>query len=265
MKGKKRNFQEMKSEFIKVHGITRYDYSLTNENTYKNVKTTILIKCNVCGNVFHQRASSHLQGHGCPYCNQRHKFLVCNVGVNDLFDVVVGGVKQKSYEVWKNMIIRCYEKKRRRSWLAYEGCSVCQEWLTFSNFKKWFDKNYIEGYQLDKDILVKGNKIYSPQNCCFVPSRINSLVVNRKNFRGKYPIGVTIKKCAQKIKYIAKFNDVDVRIFCGSFDTPEEAFSAYKQCKESHIKKVAQEYYDKGLITKMVYDALNNYKVEITD
>lgn len=160
-----------------------------------------------------------------------------------------------------SMLTRCYGVGVASKHPSYSGCTVCEEWLKFSNFKAWFDENYIDGYQLDKDILVKGNKIYSPATCCFVPAEINTIMLDRRRDRGSYPVGVS----KQGNKYQANMNNRGHHLYIGLFDTPEEAFTAYKETKERHIKTIATEYYSSGEITKRVYDALMRWEVEITD
>jgi hypothetical protein len=120
---------------------------------------------------------------------------------------------------------------------------------------------YVDGYCLDKDILVSNNKIYSPETCCFVPKEINTIINRQKRQRGSLPIGVT----KNKNKYLSQISKHKKRIILGYFDTPEDAFLAYKREKESYIKEVADDYYNKGLITKRVHDALYNWTIEITD
>lgn len=159
------------------------------------------------------------------------------------------------------MLERCYDQKYHQKEPTYIGCSVCGEWKYFSNFKRWFDENYIEGYQLDKDILVKGNKIYSPETCCFVPQEINYLLINRRLHRGTEPLGVDRKGNS----YRAFFHQNKRKIHLGSFSTPEAAFLAYKKAKEQYVKGLAEKYHAEGKITERVYIALCNYRVEITD
>lgn len=244
-----------------IHGIGTYDYSLIKE--YKNNSTKVLIRCNRCGNVFEQRPEDHIyKGCGCKMCNQRHFSLVFGVGVNDLTNEIQQpkGSVSPSYRAWQLMLGRCYNTKSKKQ-PTYEGCSVCNDWLRFSNFKKWFDENYVDGYALDKDILVKGNKVYSPETCCFVPAEINSIFTKRQNKRGFYPIGVfrNGEGFSSKVSMFGK----TVRL--GTYKTPEEAFAVYKQAKEAYIKEVARKYYDEGKIARNVYDALMRYEVEITD
>ena len=170
----------------------------------------------------------------------------------------INSKETKYYKAWNGVLERVYSEKLHKVRPTYIGCSVAEEWHNFQNFAKWFEENYIEGWQLDKDILVKGNRIYSPDTCCFVPPIINTLIISCKSKRGNYPIGV----CKVKNKYICQTNSYSVRNN-GTFSTPEEAFQVYKEVKEKHIKEVADKW--KGLISDKVYQAMYNYKVEITD
>ena len=167
------------------------------------------------------------------------------------------------------MLMRCYYDKYQKKHPTYKGCTVCEEWHNYSNFKNWYDENYyeIEGEQmaLDKDILVKGNKTYSPNTCVFVPQNINTLFIKRNKARGKYPIGITFNKDANK--FIAKcntfYNVKKQQKYLGLYNTIEDAFNAYKKFKETEIKQIADEYKDK--IPNKLYEAMYNYEVEITD
>ena len=175
-----------------------------------------------------------------------------------------------SYTHWKTMLNRCCSNYNKELRPTYKDCTVCEEWHNFQNFGKWFDDNYYqidnEIMCLDKDILYKGNKIYSPETCIFVPSRINTLFVKSDKVRGNLPIGVGYHK--QHNKYRSYCNTTDLngnrnQKHLGYFKTIEEAFLAYKTFKEQYIKQVADEY--KNKIPKKLYDAMYNYKVEITD
>ena len=118
----------------------------------------------------------------------------------------------------------------------------------------------MEGWCLDKDILVKGNKVYSPETCCFVPNEINILFTKGNSCRGALPIGVRKRKNG---KYLTQITKNSKNIHIGIFNTPEEAFQAYKVAKEDYIKKMADKWRDK--ISNRAYQALYNYQVEITD
>ena len=173
----------------------------------------------------------------------------------------------KEYGIWKAMLERCYSKEKRYKNPTYEDCTVCKEWHNFQNFAKWYEENYyeIEGEKmcLDKDILVKGNKIYSPSTCIFVPERINTLFCKSKKSRGDLPIGVRWNK--SKGKFETNISIDNKQTYLGSFNTIEEAFQCYKTFKENYIKQVADDYYSQKLIPKKLYDAMYRYEVEITD
>ena len=175
----------------------------------------------------------------------------------------------KSYSVWQSMLSRCYSEKCKKKYPTYKDCSVCKEWLNYSNFKEWFDNNYyeIDGEQmcLDKDILMKGNKAYSPNTCVFVPQNINKLFTKSNKIRGKLPIGVTFRKDINKYKAQCStfYNCKKQKKSLGYFSNEIDAFNAYKQFKETEIKRMADYYKDK--IPNKLYEAMYNYKVEITD
>lgn len=199
----------------------------------------------------------------CPF--EPRNFGVGFIG-DGLYKSRENGKNTKCYDTWRHMLTRCYDKKYQEKYPTYIGCEVCKEWLNFQNFAKWYEDNYykIEDdlMYLDKDILNKGNKIYSPQTCVFVNNRINVLFIKSDKKRGGYPIGVRYHK-RDKI-YEANCDDSNGKqIYLGRFSTPEEAFYIYKQFKEKVIKQVADEYKDK--IPKKLYEAMYRYEVEITD
>ena len=249
-----------KEEFIKrsieVHD-DFYDYSKVE---YINNSTKVCIICPKHGE-FWQRPSDHINHHGCFLCKiQNQKSLIFGVGINDTNDIVISNnTKDICYQHWYDMIRRCYDPKSLSRNPTYKGCYVCEEWNKFSNFKKWFDDNYVEGWQLDKDILIKGNKVYSPETCCFIPKVINLLLNKKQNSRGDYPIGVS----KRLDKYTSCVSCFGVRKYLGIYDSIEDAFNAYKCEREKYIKEIALIF--KSKIPTKVYNALINYEVEITD
>lgn len=172
----------------------------------------------------------------------------------------VDKIKSKIYYAWNNILERCYSRKLHKRKPTYKEITICKGWCNFQVFSEWHENNYIEGFQLDKDILIKGNKIYSPETCCFVPSEINNLFTNRKNARGLLPIGV--RKCKDGYKVKLRLNNIQTELGI-TFPTIKEAFQAYKTAKEEEIKRIADEWRDQ--IDPRVYQAMINYKVEITD
>jgi hypothetical protein len=183
------------------------------------------------------------------------------------YRVTVNGEFTAEYMSWASMLKRAYSKKFHEKQPTYKDCKVCDAWLNFQNYAEWYDKNYyeIDGYRtdLDKDILQKGNKVYSPDTCVFVPQFINTLFLKRESQRGSLPIGVKI--CSNnKKKFEAQCrNNTGKRIYLGLYDTPKEAFQSYKTFKENLIKDTAKEY--KGGIPNTLYNAMVTYKVEIND
>jgi hypothetical protein len=173
----------------------------------------------------------------------------------------VNGVADKAYETWHTMFWRCYSEQHRQRRPTYAGCEVHKDWYNYQNFAVWYHKNKIyDDHQLDKDILVKGNKIYSEEFCRFVPLRVNSLLINCKSARKTLPVGVT----KDYNKYVAAMQSGEgSQITLGRFTTIEEAFLCYKMSKEGLIRKVADEY--KHQITEDVYLKLINWEINIDD
>ena len=178
----------------------------------------------------------------------------------------IGKYSQKehrsAYRKWQGMLERCYSEKYHIKKPTYIGCSVSEDWFNFQVFANWFydeTNGYKEGYQLDKDILKKGNKIYSPETCCFVPQEINTLLVKNDSKRGNLLIGV--RKNGNGFQARLNING-DTKII-GTYSTQEQAFLVYKEEKESYIKYLADKIKDN--ISPKVYNALINYIVEITD
>ena len=192
------------------------------------------------------------------------------VGIKGLESTVdENGERLDSYKCWKDMLRRCYSAKFQEKHPSYIVCSVCDDWLYYPNFKNWYDNNYYKinnkTSQLDKDILIKDNKVYSPDTCVFVPQFINSLFTKNQKTRGDLPIGVTYDKAKKKyIAGLSVFKDGKSTLkYLGSFDTADKGFEVYKKAKEEYIKEVADEYKDK--IPTKLYEAMYSYEVSIDD
>ncbi len=173
------------------------------------------------------------------------------------------------YKVWASMMQRSYSQNFKSKHPTYLHCEVSEEWHNYQTFGEWFDNSYYEieasRSMLDKDILQKNNKVYSPKTSIFVPEFINKLFPSNNSRRGKYPVGVSFNKKCQKFQ--ARCNNSlsgkKEYIHLGSFTCPIEAFKVYKIYKENLIKEVANKY--KGYIPDRLYSALIAYKVEIED
>lgn len=172
------------------------------------------------------------------------------------------GKRLKSYSVWKSILERCYSKKTHKGRPTYINCNICEEWKYYKNFKEWFNKHYyeIEGenIQLDKDILIEGNKIYSPDTCIFVPRRINQMFETKQSNlpRGVYWSKSRNKYCA-RIRIYKNGNSKGIDL--GLFDTIEEAEKVYNNARSKVIKDTAEEYKNK------IPDKLYNRLIEISN
>ena len=191
---------------------------------------------------------------------------VYGVGViGDKYPSKVNGVLTKEYKLWTSMLVRCYSDNSKKRRPTYEGCEVSNNFKSYEYFYEWCNKQVgfgVEGFELDKDLLIKGNKVYSEDSCVFIPTEINSLLVKRENMRGKYRIGVCWSKTANAfVSRVSRNKGMQEHL--GVFNTELEAFNAYKQAKESFIKEQANKF--KSQIDDRAYNALMNYTVEITD
>lgn len=178
------------------------------------------------------------------------------------------GILLQEYKMWANVLSRCVPKY----WIeypSYNGATCSDNFKSYTFFYEWcqnqvgFKKKDEESksWHLDKDLLVKGNRVYSEDTCIFLPQRLNKLLTKRGLDRGKCHLGV----CKQKNidKFMASCSDGDSQKYLGSYKTMYEAFQAYKTFKEALIKEVANEY--KHQLDPRAYEALLNYQVEITD
>ena len=168
------------------------------------------------------------------------------------------------------MLERCYSSKYKNTRPTYKNVTCCNEWLLYENFYEWlhnqenFDK-WLNGdrWAIDKDILVKGNKVYSPNTCCLVPQNVNVLFVKSNAVRGNLPIGVIRLKNGFRAQCKNPFTNKVQSI--GIYQTFEQSFNAYKIYKENIIQQVAENEYLKGNITKKCYEAMIIYNVNIND
>ena len=188
----------------------------------------------------------------------------CGFGFFDVEGASIGRNAIREYRLWNAMINRCYNENLRHKNPTYKDCTASDNFKYLPYFEDWCSKQTgfdQEGWHLDKDILIKGNKIYSENTCCFVPSEVNKLFIKCDRSRGEYPIGVSYPKRVRK--YVAKMRKFKEDIHLGCFSKPDEAFNAYKEAKEAYIKEVANKWKDQ--IDLRVYEALMKYRVEITD
>lgn len=178
--------------------------------------------------------------------NMKPKKLVYGVGINDADYAVderetigcVGGKRKQRrawicpyYRAWKNMLERCYSEKLQQRCPTYIGCTVAEEWLTFSNFKAWMEKQEFEGKHLDKDLLFEGNKIYSAETCVFVTPMTNLFTIDRGNDRGEWLIGVDWCKRTGKFRSKCRNPFTKKQESIGYFTCEQEAHEAWLKRK----------------------------------
>ncbi len=183
------------------------------------------------------------------------KKLYCGVGVNDVnYKTTVDGVKCPYHVRWKKMLMRCYSDKWKDAHPSYVGCTVCVEWLTFSNFRKWIiEQEVIHGtlydMQLDKDIIDPSNKMYSPDKCALVSKRVNTFVLDSGESRGEFPIGVTRRSNGRFSSSCS--SPFGGKINLGTFETPEEAHEAWKSQKHIFACQLAKVEHDPRIVMSL--------------
>lgn len=169
---------------------------------------------------------------------RKHYFGVGFVGTG------VSRVKDvRSFAVWVGMLERCYSTEYLNGG-AYQGCYVADEWHCFKIFQEWYEAQpYCDIYEIDKDLLVKGNRLYSPQTCVLLPKHLNIALQGKRKNMGAYPCGVYYKK--KNKNFIAQLAYGDgVQRHLGSFSTWQEAADAYNNAKTDQIRNLAETHKD---------------------
>lgn len=188
---------------------------------------------------------------------------MCGVGICDAPTREGTKPQFKSYHVWRSMLARCYSEVSLSRDPTYRGCTVCGAWLRYSVFRAWHDKNYREGQCLDKDILVPGNKVYSPSTCAYVPQELNKMLTMRGRFRGPYPCGVVCQFIHNKNGtttpvYKALLSVSGVRKTIAAFNNPEDAGACYRAAKSKLVIATARALYKERKVSRTLLRALTN-------
>ena len=191
---------------------------------------------------------------------------VCGVGIlGTKYPSTVNSRNTKEYALWHSMLTRCYSDTYKSKYPTYEGCEVSDNFKSYEYFYEWCHEQVgfnVEGWQLDKDLLVKGNKVYSESTCVFIPQEINSMLIKSDKRRGEHLIGACWHKKGKA--FVATVNKNKGKSeHLGLFNTELEAFNAYNTAKESFIKEQANKW--KSQIDIRAYNALMNYEVNIDD
>lgn len=214
---------------------------------YRGLKEPIILEC-INHGFFKTTPYTHLKSNsagGCQKCKiDKHRGKVYGKGINDIYNV-----SKRCYRVWTEMLKRCYDEKYHHRENSYIICEVCDEWLILSNFKRWFDENYVEGYELDKDILGKGSKIYSPSTCCFVPKQLNNLIKGEFKRKNDLPKGVEMRGS----KYLARIRDNGKYIRLGLYEDVNLAHEAYLNAKRKIIYNTALQLLNDAKINDKIF------------
>ena len=202
------------------------------------------------------------------------KRLVRGVGVNDANYAVhkwetigyVNGKQKKKlvwicpfYRAWASMLDRCYSIKYQERYPTYKGCTVSEEWKTFSNFRAWMVTQDFEGKQLDKDLLIEGNKVYSPETCVFVSPMVNTFTIDKGAARGEFLIGVTWDKPTEKFKSQCRNPLTKKNGYLGLFTSEQEAHQAWLKCKLELAYELAAIQTD-SRVAEALINRYSNYK-----
>ena len=180
--------------------------------------------------------------------------LVCGVGINDAGYTVrerktvryMNGKQRRKtvwfcpfYQAWDGMLKRCYSSKTQERSPTYRGCTVSEDWLTFSIFKAWMEKQDFEGKHLDKDLLIEGNKVYSAKTCVFVSPLVNNFTLDCNAIRGEWLVGVNWDKGTSKFKSRCSNPFTKKREHLGLFNCEQEAHNAWLKRKLELAYKLA--------------------------
>lgn len=164
------------------------------------------------------------------------------------------------YKRWVSMLERCYSRPQVLKRPSYKDCKVSKDWLKFTNFRNWVVTQFPdwENKQLDKDLLVKGNKLYSAETCLFVDNQVNGFLKDRAASRGKFPLGVYKRSDSKVIRFRARCNNPITKKseFLGDFVCPNLAHEAWRKRKHELACELADMQKD-----ERVAKALRNYYV----
>lgn len=199
----------------------------------------------------------------------RKRALLYGIGVNDadyvvhIREFIDGSYKTiwrcPYYTKWNDMIRRCYCNNQSKTNLSYAASIVAPEWHYFMAFREWMIKQDWQGKQLDKDLLIPGNKVYGPETCVFLDEKVNIFLVERDSERGEWPIGVSFHKRDRKFQAYCRSVNGAKRKYLGLFDTPEEAHQAWLTYKLSQAIILASEQTD-GRVAEALILRYQNYK-----
>jgi hypothetical protein len=181
----------------------------------------------------------------------RPNSMVYGVGVSNT-NARINGVMRQDYRMWSAILERCYSPKSHIRKPTYKNSTVCNEWLDFSEFKKWFDQNYVAGFQIDADLFRDGSRVYSPSTCCMIPAKINMALQKMHSHNTSGYAGVQYSKNKKKWVALIKINGLVKRL--GTFDNAIDASNAYNDAHCNRLCDMAEAH--KHEISDRVYNRL---------
>lgn len=170
---------------------------------------------------------------------------IFSVGINDAAYITSYKKHGKSFQCpyytrWRRMIERCYSPKLHEKHPQYKNCHTSEEWLTFSNFRKWMKQQDWQGMELDKDLKVIGNRLYSKETCLFIPSSVNNFLTQNRMNKGEFPTGVDFHRCSGKLR--VRCSDGNKQVHIGLYSTEKEAKNAYLKAKSSFADLLSNKH-----------------------
>ena len=175
----------------------------------------------------------------------------------------LNGKSLKEYDQWNQMRQRCREGYQLK-FPTYAGCHLAPEWESYDNWLEWAkqQKGFLQFdeqgriYHIDKDLLVKGNRAYAPDQCVFVPQHLNAFLNSHSRARGKLPQGL----CQHSKNHVRVYISINGKQeSLGLFTNPDEAYRVYAEAKQAYAKLLAERY--DGLVDSRVISALLNFKL----
>lgn len=171
---------------------------------------------------------------------------VHGIGVNDADYPVNRYVNKRRvwscpiYRAWSNMLNRCYSASYQQRYPTYKQCTVAPEWLLFSGFASWVSaQGGITGRHVDKDILIPGNTLYSPDRCVLVDAPVNIFLIDSGASRGELPIGVHWVERDKKFQASCRNPFTDKQENLGLYGDPDSAHAAWRTRKHQHACRYA--------------------------
>jgi hypothetical protein len=191
--------------------------------------------------------------------------FIYGVGINDADYNITKNINGKRvccpyYVRWHGILRRCYSIKFHDHSPCYSGCSISKEWIYFSKFKSWMETQNWKNNELDKDLLIPGNKIYAPDRCIFIPHNVNSFLTHSKRIKSKYPLGCVCNK--QSKKFVSRIEIDNQKIILGYYPSAMEAHKSWQIKKVEHINLIIESQDNKKIInalTRISKDILNDY------